>query len=358
MRARCQALLIPTAFATVFATVLATALAAGPAGAQDHGGLLLVVAVDDRGNGALVAPALQVDLEGMPRRTMLDDGSLVGDVPGDRIWMAAESIPRSPTVRLALLDGEVQLTTVEVVLPEGERAFFAYKLTPDRTLAPDPGARAIQGVGDPVGGASGPLIVQAAPVATEDSTLEADQVRVRVVLDDRAAERVTAPRVVISQDGIEPLVLTDDGTVAGDTVADAIWMGDVVVRRTQYLTFSVQEKEAPLADLTVFLPSTGQAAVSLRTTEGDPAVELSAEPVATGGTQGPEAAPASGGGGGSSVDVDRLSYVLWTGVAMFAIAFAYVRAVVWRAWREEVRPVVQKLDRHLDARRQDQEPGA
>ncbi|NOY28235.1 MAG: hypothetical protein GXP62_20420 [Oligoflexia bacterium] len=174
----------------------------------------------------------------------------------------------------------------------------------------------------------------------------ADQVQVELTLDDRAADRVQAPRIVVVQDGSKTVALSDDGTVPGDTAADGIWMGAMVVRRTQYLSFTVQDGDTPLAELTAFLPSTGQASVHLRTLDGDPGVELVAEAEATTSTQSPPSSSASSGSGG--VNDDRLAYVLWTAVALFAIAFAYLRSVMWRAWRDELRPVIQKLDRYLD----------
>jgi hypothetical protein len=50
----------------------------------------------------------------------------------------------------------------------------------------------------------------------------------------------------------------------------------------------------------------------------------------------------SGGG-------DRFVHVLWVAIALFAMGFAYVRAVVATRWDDEVRPLLGRLERHLDA---------
>lgn len=337
-----------TALAAVATLAVAALVAPGVARAQESEAVKLVVAIDDRGAQLLQDPAIELDLPGFEKQRMIDNGTLVGDEAGDRIWMFVTPVEGRNSVSLRLYNGEEVLHAMDVAVPKGERAFYAYKMRPDGSLVVDPGARPVEGVGDTVG-EGGTLVIQAAPVEGEaDRELGADEVLVRVVLDDRAEERVSAPRVAVSQEGVETVSLTDDGTVAGDTVADGIYMGEVVVQRTQYLTFSVLDGDDQLAELTVFLPSTGQAAISLRTNDGDPPVELAAEPAATGGTDGPGGGP-SGGGGGGAVTADRVSHVLWAGVALFAIAFAWLRTVLWRLWTEEIRPVLKKHERWLDA---------
>lgn len=322
-------------------------LGAGPASAQ-AGSSLLVVAVDDRDARALTAPALRLELPGAAPvdLPMLDDGSLVGDVPGDGIWMAAQAAPGGAAVGVVLREGAWASPRVELAVGTAARTFFAFKRGPDGGLIPDAGARPVAAVGDPAHRAGDPLVVQAAPVAatgSADEALGADQVRVRVILDDRAADRVQAPRLQVEQAGVEEVALSDDGSVAGDVAGDRVWRGEVVVQRTQYLALSVREGSGDLAKLTVFLPSSGQAEIHLRTVEGEPAVELTAEAQAT------AEASAPGSSGSSQAGADRLGAVLWTLIALFAVAFAWVRGVAWRAWRDEVRPVLRRLDRHLDA---------
>lgn len=340
-------------------------LLAGPllcAPARAAGDVLLVIAVDDRDGRLLAAPRLVIGAQGAGAARELalaDDGSRVGDVPGDGIWMGAQALAAEGSAQVELRDGEVAYPGLALVLPAGERVYYAYKLRPDGSLAPDPGARAVDRVGDPVGGAGDPLVVAAAPVtsASARTDLGDDQVLVRVAVDDRAVRRLRAPGLRVSQDGVEPVSLRDDGGVEGDVAGDGTWMAEVVVRRTQYLTLAVEDGGAALADVTVFLPSSGQAAIGLRTTEGAPGVELSAEAVATSATASPTGTSSTGDSGAG----DRLAYVLWTLIGLFSVAFAWVRAVAWRAWRDEVRPVLQRLERHLDAveeaGRREQDPG-
>ncbi|MCK6507655.1 hypothetical protein L6R53_30530 [Myxococcota bacterium] len=344
--------MIPLAPVPWTRTLLALGLLLLPAGRAraQAGTSLLVVAIDDRDGRGLAAPSLRLEPPGSAPVdvAMLDDGSLVGDVPGDAIWMAAHAVPTGASVGLVLREGGSASPRVELAVGSGERSFFAFKRVADGGLSPDPAARPVEGVGAPMAREGDPLVVQAAPVAATgdaDAGLGVDQVRVRVVLDDRAATRLAAPRLRVDQAGVEPVALTDDGTLEGDVAGDGIWRAEVVVRRTQYLALSVLEGQGDLAKLTVFLPSTGQAEIALRTTEGEPAVELTAEPQATGGATAPGGASASGD---ALAGADRLGAVLWTLIALFAVAFAWVRGVAWRAWRDEVRPALGRLERHLD----------
>ncbi|RME26097.1 MAG: hypothetical protein D6798_07325 [Deltaproteobacteria bacterium] len=316
---------------------------------------LLVVSLDDRPGRRLQAPAVDVDLPGVGVRAMADDGSRIGDRADDGIWMWAGTVPAGETRTLRLLDGDRQLAALDLAIPAGDRAFFAYKLLADGSVVPDPAARPIERVGDVIP-TSGDIVGAASAMgggarAAEEGTrggdrpVGDDEVRVRLFLDDRAVQRVHDPIVVVPDQGRGPVHLADDGRVAGDTPDDGIYVGDLVVQRTQYLRFEVADGDDPLGELTVFLPSTGQAEVRMRSTEGEPGIELAVEPTAQGANEG----PASGGGSASVVVVDRLAHVVWVGVALFAIAFAWLRSVLWKAWTDEVRPVLAKLDRWLDA---------
>jgi len=314
---------------------------------QDAPTALLVLALDDRAALGLHAPAVDLDLPGVDARPMIDDGSRVGDQPGDGIWMFTAAVPAARSLSLRVRDDGRDVAALDLAIPAGDRAFFAYKLLADGSLVPDPAARPVERVGDTIL-AQGDDVATAAAVegASTDRVLGDDEVLVRIALDDRAVQRVHDPTVAVPEQGKGPVHLSDDGSVSGDTPADRIYLAELVVQRTQYLSFVVTDGDEALGELTVFLPSTGQAAVSMRSTEGDPGVELAVEPTATGANEGPATAS---GGGATAADGDRLAHVVWVGVALFAIAFAWLRTVLWRAWTDELRPVLRKLDAWLDA---------
>jgi hypothetical protein len=319
-----------------------------PARAQD--GVVVRIAVDDRGPARLQAPSLRLDQQPPREVPLQDDGQIPGDVPGDRIFVARAEAQRQETLTFTVLDGGAEVGRLVVSLPASGAADFAVKTTegePGLVLdlrAPSmPAAAAAP--------ASAPLVVTAAPAGeTVDAGDDgADRINVLMLVDDRALGRLkSGAEVRVQQDGVAAGPLLDDGEGEDATAEDGVYATRVTVARAQYLQLELwvdpRGDAASIGAVNVFLPSSSEAMVRLRTREGSPGLELVTEPTALGATDAPTSGPAgapSGGGGGGA---DRFVHVLWVGIALAALGFGYVRSVVGQIWASELRPVVQRLD--------------
>lgn len=353
----CRAMspLAPTAPPLLAAAAL---LLSGPARAQEEGasGIALRVAVDDRVGKRLTAPRLVVDQPGVEPVVFQDDGQIPGDVPGDRIFVARITVAKAEHLSLGVAEPEgPPLGMLTVSLPASGSSDVALKtatgapaLLLDARAPSMPGAAAA----DPGGSR---LVVTAAPTGDTVSADDegADRITVRFLVDDRAADRIDGDaRVVVDQSGAQPARLVDDGETAEDEDADDdIYAAELQVSRAQYLGFSIllDGRDEPLGELSVFLPSTSEALVRVRTSEDAAGLELMTEPTALGSADAPAApggggAVASSGGGGG----DRFVHVLWVLIALASVGFTWLRRVVAQEWAAEVRPVLRKLDRYLD----------
>ncbi len=237
-------------------------------------------------------------------------------------------IPRSEIAVLRATQGGQDLGTVSVVLPAASRALVRLSVGAGGLA----GERSESATEDP-------LVIQAIPSGEELG--DADSIAITLYVDDRTVGRLTRPVVVIDQEGLAPTTLLDNGTLDGDTSSDAIFVGKLTVGRAEHLRFTLTDAGAPVGEMTVFLPSTSEASIRVRTT-GD-GLKLQTEPQALGGADGP-----TGGGGSSVGGTDRMAHVLWVGIALFSVAFAYTRSVIERRWTTEIQPLLSRLERWLD----------
>ena len=130
----------------------------------------------------------------------------------------------------------------------------------------------------------------------------------------------------------------DDGTNGDTEGEDHLWIASTVLERDEFVQLKVIDEEQEQGQLTVFLPSTSEAVVWLRSTENG--IKLVTEP-----TQGSTSSTSTTVevSGGTAVTNDRLAHVLWIVLTLFAIAFAYVRTVVSQHWSSEVKPLLTRL---------------
>ncbi|MDG1480096.1 MAG: hypothetical protein P8R54_10930 [Myxococcota bacterium] len=248
----------------------------------------------------------------------------------DGVYWGMIDIPRTELVTLHAQREDLDLGTVSVVLPATPRALVRlsvgeWGLTGEQTDASEE-----------------PLVVQAAP-GGEDLG-DADSIALTLYVDDRGVGRLTSPRAVIDQAGLSPTDLLDDGSLEDDTIDDGIFVGKLTVGRAEHLRFSLEDAGVAVGEMTVFLPSTSEASIRVRTT-GD-GLKLQTEPQALGGADGPMD---GGGGGGGLGGTDRMAHVLWIGIALFCVAFAYTRRALEQRWTTEIKPLLSRLESWLDA---------
>jgi hypothetical protein len=331
------------AIALALAALLVAALFSPTARADAPPTIAVRVAIDDRVAGRLVSPVLAVDQAGLDAVPFTDDGAVPGDVVKDGILMATADAARHETLRFTVLDQGEALATFDVVLPSSGGADFALKSTTgspavvlDLAAPAMPGGSGLTALdGDPSGG---------------------DRIHLRVVVDDRAVVRLQEPTLVVDQTGVDPMTLLDDGSLDGDVANDRVFVSEVDVGRAQYLTLYVEDRGVSVGSVKVFLPSTSDAEVNLLTVDGATGLELKSEPTATSSTDSPSTSAAATGGGS-----DRFVHVLWIGIGLFAMGFAYLRVVVATRWDADVRPLLERQRRFLDRAEgegQQDEPGA
>jgi hypothetical protein len=289
----------------------------GVAVAQDET-IALRIAIDDREVGRLVRPVVRMDLPGNVFEVQFtDDGSVDGDVARDHIFLARVDAPRRETLSFAIHDGDTQLKAFKVALPAGDAADFAYKTV----AGPEVLVRDLKAPPIPDSNRR--------PLEEEADAGAGDRMTLHVKVDDMALRRLQQPTVGLAVDGAAAFDLLDDGSITDDTPQDGAYRADI-------------EK------VKVFLPSTGEADVDLRTLDGDEGIELKREPTAADANDGASGAGPEGATGASSAAAARFVHVLWLAIALFAMGFAYVRSVVATRWESEVRPLLRRMERFLD----------
>jgi hypothetical protein len=169
-----------------------------------------------------------------------------------------------------------------------------------------------------------------------------DEILVKLTVDDRVLQKLSKPSVVAG-DGMEGVLLHDDGLNGDRLAGDQVFFCSFKVEREEYLLFSIQDKEEQIGELTVFLPSTNEANIRIRTTEEQAGLKLLTEPQALSDVDSPSSQTTIVQQGSG-----RLSHVLWIGIILFSIGFAFVRNTLQRRWDEEVKPLLDRLERYLD----------
>ena len=277
-----------------------------------------------------------VTLNDRPEWTMLtDDGTVEGDVAGDGIFIGMISLPSRENLGFQVSDGGRVLGNLEALLPSAQGVLIALRYN----------EFGLSGVSYDENGETGTMVVQATPKGEQiASTSESDKIALTVHLDDRLLQRLKIPAVSFVTQESARTNFRDDGT-NGDTEAeDHLWIASTVLERDEFVQLKVIDEEQEQGQLTVFLPSTSEAVVWLRSTENG--IKLITEP-----TQGSTSTTTTTVevSGGTAVTNDRLAHVLWTVLTLFAIAFAYVRTVVSQRWATEVQPVLTQMREFLNA---------
>lgn len=282
-----------------------------------------------------------VTLNDRPEWTMLtDDGMVEGDSAGDGVYTGLIKLPARESLGFQVSDSGRVLGNLQASLPSAQGVLIALRYN----------QFGLSGVGGDEDSETGTMVVQATPKGERiASTSESDKIALIVHLDDRLLQRLKIPAVTFVAQESAGVNFRDDGSNGDEEAEDHVWMASTVLEREEFVQLKVIDDEQEQGQLTVFLPSTSEAVVWLRSTETG--IKLVTEP-----TQSSTSSTTSTieGSGGTAVTSDRLAHVLWVVLTLFAVAFAYVRTVVSQHWSSEVQPVLKQLRSFLDAQNQGQ----
>jgi len=282
-----------------------------------------------------------VTLNDRPEWTMLtDDGTVEGDSAGDGVYTGLITLPARESLGFQVSDSGRVLGNLQASLPSAQGVLIALRYN----------QFGLSGVGGDEDSETGTMVVQATPKGERiASTSESDKIALTVHLDDRLLQRLKIPAVTFVAQESAGVNFRDDGSNGDEEAGDHVWMASTVLEREEFVQLKVIDDEQEQGQLTVFLPSTSEAVVWLRSTETG--IKLVTEP-----TQSSTSSTTSTieGSGGTAVTSDRLAHVLWVVLTLFAIAFAYVRTVVYQHWSSEVQPVLKQMRSYLDIQNQGQ----
>ena len=184
------------------------------------------------------------------------------------------------------------------------------------------------------------LVVQASPKG--NAIASDDKIALTVYLDDRLL-KLDKPRLSIDQAGVASVTFSDDGTGGDETAGDHLLLAKLLISRSEYPQIMISDQDEEQGSVRVFLPSTSEAIVWLRASEMG--IKLISEPTPTKGTT---SATGTDSDLSAQVFADKLAHVLWVGITLFAIGFAYLRRVVNEKWEQELKPILVKMEQFLD----------
>lgn len=187
-----------------------------------------------------------------------------------------------------------------------------------------------------------PLIFEAAKEGKQELT---DKIQVQILIDDRVLQRLRSPKIRLAEEGRASILLHDDGEDTDTQANDQVYSASFVVGRAEYLQLAVEDRGKPFGEMTVFLPSSSEAKIRLRTIDAKNGVKLLTEAQALSEIDAPDLMESTQEGGGSE---KRLVHILWVAIVLFSLFFAYVRSVVYRTWSEEIRPILDRLHKMLE----------
>ena len=272
-----------------------------------------------------------VTLNDRPEWTMLtDDGTVEGDLPDDDVYTGIISLPSRESLSFQVTDSGQILGDLQALLPSAQGVLISLRY--DQF-----GLSGLIGDGS---SETGTMVVQATPKGEQiASTSDTDKIALTVHMDDRLLQRLQIPSVTFVAQESAGVNFRDDGSNGDEEADDHVWMAKTVLEREEFVQLKVLDIELEQGQLTVFLPSTSEAVVWLRSTETG--IKLVTEPTQAGSTSMSTSVDSVGGSS------DRLAHVLWVMLALFAIAFTYVRTIVQQQWSAEIQPVLTEMKNFL-----------
>ena len=248
----------------------------------------------------------------------------------------SQVFPHAPFVVLSIKSQGRVLSTVVIFLPESTHV--ALNLVNTRV--------GIQVNETSSVGAEEPLIFEAVKEGKEGLS---DKITVLLLVDDRVLGRLTSPNIRLAEEGRDTIALKDNGEEADTKASDQVYSASFVVGRAEYLQVAIEDRGKPFGEMTAFLPSSSEAKIRLRTVNSKNGVKLLTEAQALKEVDSPDLGSSAEE---VSVSEKKLVHILWVMVILFSLFFAYIRAVVYRTWKEEIRPLLERLEKMLTEKNQ------
>lgn len=287
----------------------------------------------DASTRALTEP--MVTINDRPEWVMLnDEGGLFDEEAGDGIYTGVLTLPSNESLGFQVADNGKTLGNLEASLPsaQGVQIQLSYSKF------------GLSSLDSNTGGETGSMVVQATPKGERIvSTSASDKIALTVYLDDRLLKRLQIPAVTFVEQESAGVNFRDDGINGDEEGSDHVWMASTVLEREEFVQLQVIDDSVEQGQLTVFLPSTSEAVVWLRSTESG--IKLVTEP--TQGSTGTSSVTTDTSSG-TGITSDRLAHVLWVMMTLFAIGFAYVRTLVQQRWASDISPTLDRMNQFLD----------
>ena len=202
----------------------------------------LRIIIDDSRRKSLKQPTVRVQQKGMSPQNLFDNGDDDADIAYDYKWVGWIDVPRQQKVNLAIEDGDVAISQVELSLPAvpaAEAKFSVANMQYYKALS-----------------------TRAMPLSGPAPITQNGQPQLELLLEVELQGMSSAKALKVVYDTTS-YGLEDNGKLDFDTPEDGIYCTKFNVPQTNFVTFSVVGLGKQLGEVTVFLPQAGRGKLRL-----------------------------------------------------------------------------------------------
>lgn len=216
----------------------------------------VTLVVDDREALRLVATQVVVEQTPPVSAPLLDDGSCVGDMPGDHILTACFDIQKRESLSFGVLEGSQRLGAFNLFLPNAGEATVSL-----RTRSGAPALLLDMAAERPA---------YSAPEGPGADTTPKDKILVMVTIDGREGAGLVSPQLRALDRDDELVTASDAGLLLGDKAGDRLWRADLAVLRTDTLLLGLFDEGREIGRASLVLPAKQRAYVVLTPSDAPP----------------------------------------------------------------------------------------